>query len=208
MNNPILPPAAARSKAPDNIAVHASDSGRSDRKVDLNKRLIKRSTFLKVLGGMGVAMMPAASAFAYGGCATGSYYAQYYAGVNFNTLRKSRCEAAPLDKNWGTGRISPLKRSDNISARWTGSFQFEAGTYEFTATADDGIRVYVDGVRIIDEWRDQAQATFKARRQLKAGIHQVRVEYYEKMYDALCSLTWTLVSSTPTQPPLVSLVPP
>jgi len=189
-------------QAPDNVAVHASDSGRSDREVDLNKRLIKRSAFLKMLGGMGVAMTPAASAFAYGGCGTGSYYAQYYAGVNFNTLRKSQCEAAPLDKNWGRGDIFPLGRADNVSARWTGEFNFQQpGEYEFTATADDGIRVYVDGVRIIDEWRDQYQATFKARRQLAAGIHKVRVEYYERLYDALCSLSWARISSPPPESP-------
>ena len=185
-------------QAPDNVAVHASDSGRSDRKVDLNKRLIKRSAFLKMLGGMGIAMTPAARAFAYRGCATGSYYAQYYAGVNFNTLERTRCEAAPLNKNWGRGVISPLGRANNVSARWTGEFNFQqSGEYEFTATADDGIRVYVDGVRIIDEWRDQGATTFKARRQLAAGIHRVRVEYYERMYDALCSCSWRLVGSPP-----------
>ena len=166
--------------------------------MDSNKRLIKRSAFLKMLGGMGVVMTPAASAFAYGGCATGSYYAQYYAGVNFDTLRKSQCEAAPLDNNWGTGAISPMVRADNMSARWTGDFNFQQpGEYEFTATADDGIRVYVDGVRIIDEWRDQAARTFKARRQLAAGIHQVIVEYYERLGYALCSCSWALVSSPP-----------
>ena len=131
-------------------------------------------------------------------CQVGSYFAQYYRGTNFEQLAKSRCEAAPLNKNWGSGTISPLSRSDNVSARWTGEFQFQAGEYEFSAIADDGIRVYVDGVRIIDEWRDQAATTFTARRQLSAGTHQVKVEYYERLYNAQCSLSWSLVSTPQT----------
>jgi PA14 domain/Glycosyl hydrolase family 26 len=167
--------------------------------VDINNRLIKRSAFLKMLGGMGVAMTPAASAFAYRGCATGSYYAQYYAGVNFDTLRRSQCEAAPLDKNWGGGAISPMSRANYMSARWTGDFNFQqSGEYEFTATADDGIRVYVDGVKIIDEWRDQAATTYRARKTLAAGRHEIKVEYYERWGLATCKLDWALLS-TPTE---------
>jgi hypothetical protein len=170
--------------------------------VDLNKRLIKRSAFLKMLGGMGVAMTPAASAFAYGGCATGSYYAQYYTGEFFNLLNNSRCEAAPLDNNWGTGKISPLGHADNVSARWTGEFNFQQpGEYEFSATADDGIRVYVDGVRIIDQWKDQPPTTYTARRTLSAGAHEVKVEYYERSGAAVCKLFWARVApNAPTLP--------
>jgi PA14 domain len=133
-------------------------------------------------------------------CALGSYHAQYYRGVDFYQLATSRCETAPLNKDWGAGSISPLTRANYASARWTGHFEFAAGEHEFTATADDGIRVYVNGVLIIDEWRDQSPTTYKVRHTLSAGTHEVKVEYYERSGIAVCKLSWALVG-TITEPP-------
>jgi PA14 domain len=134
-------------------------------------------------------------------CAVGSYHVQYYRGVNFDVLRQSGCETAPLNKDWGAGSISPLYRTDFASARWSGLFQFAAGEHEFTATADDGIRVYVNGVLIIDEWRDQPPTTYKVRHALSAGTHEVKVEYYERSGVAVCKLLWAPVPSNPNPLP-------
>jgi hypothetical protein len=65
-----------------------------------------------------------------------------------------------------------------------------AGTYTFTATADDGIRVWVDGVLIIDAWKNQAATTYTATRTLTAGDHQVKVEYYEASGGAVAKVSW------------------
>ena len=40
---------------------------------------------------------------------------------------------------------------------------FAPGDYEFAVTADDGVRLYVDGVRVIDKWIDQAPTTYRRR---------------------------------------------
>jgi hypothetical protein len=65
---------------------------------------------------------------------------------------------------------------------------FAAGSYTFTATADDGIRVYLDGALVIDQWRDQSPTTYTATRQVTAGNHQVRMEYYENAGGAVARL--------------------
>ena len=36
---------------------------------------------------------------------------------------------------------------------------FAAGTYAFTVTADDGVRLFVDGMLVIDRWVDQGATT-------------------------------------------------
>ena len=57
-------------------------------------------------------------------------------------------------------------------------------------TREDGVRVWVDGVRIIDAWRDQAPATYTATRTLTAGAHEIRMEYYENAGGAVAQLSW------------------
>ncbi len=44
---------------------------------------------------------------------------------------------------------------------------------------DDGMRVWVDGALLIDQWRDQSPTTFTASRPMSAGTHEVRVEWFE-----------------------------
>jgi hypothetical protein len=39
---------------------------------------------------------------------------------------------------------------------------FTAGTHLFTATADDGVRVYLEGTLVMDQWKDQPPTTYTA----------------------------------------------
>jgi PA14 domain len=50
------------------------------------------------------------------------------------------------------------------------------------------VRVYLDGTLIIDQWRDQSSTTYTVTRQVTAGNHQVRVEYYENAGGAVARL--------------------
>ena len=69
--------------------------------------------------------------------------------------------------------------------RWLGQFDFAAGATTFTVTADDGIRLWVDGSLVINAWIDQGATTYTATRTLTAGQHEVKVEYYENAWDAV-----------------------
>src|SRR4030095_8204309 len=73
------------------------------------------------------------------------------------------------------------------------------------ATADDGIRVWVDGTQIIDAWIDQSATTYQANRTLTAGEHEVKVEYYERGFDAVAQVSWQ--ATTAPAPALTSLSP-
>ena len=75
--------------------------------------------------------------------------------------------------------------------RWSGRFTFAAGTFIFTARADDGVRVFLDGVAIIDQWHDQPATTYTVTRSVTAGDHEVKVEYYERGGDAVIQVSWT-----------------
>jgi glucose/arabinose dehydrogenase len=133
-------------------------------------------------------------------CPTGQYSAQYYANMTLSgTPATERCEPA-IDYDWGAGSPATAVPVDGFSARWTGTFSFTAGTYQFTATADDGIRVWVDGTPVIDAWVDQPPSTYQATRSLTAGDHEVKVEYYENGGGAVARVNWQLTQPPPPPP--------
>ena len=141
-------------------------------------------------------------------CTSGTFEAQYF---NNTTLGGSpvldRCDAN-INNNWGTGSPDASVHADQFSARWTGTFPFSAGSYKFTATTDDGMRVFVDGAAIIDQWHDQTSAaTYTATPSLSAGTHEIKVEYYENAGSATAQVSWQAVSSTNTPPVPVIATP-
>lgn len=104
---------------------------------------------------------------------------------------------ANLDWNWGQGGPANVP-ADNFSARWTKYIDVSAGSYRFTATADDGMRVYVDSGLIINAWSDHPAQTYTADVNLSSGHHLITVEYYENTGDAVAKLT---LAATPTTYP-------
>lgn len=104
-----------------------------------------------------------------------------------------------IDFNWGSGAPDSRLPSDNFSARWTQTIDFDEGLYRFFARADDGIRLYVDGELILDEWQDGlADIEYTVDRQLDNDDHRVQVEYYERSGGALVELSWRRVNTAAT----------
>ncbi|MGE5137935.1 MAG: PA14 domain-containing protein, partial [Rudaea sp.] len=94
-----------------------------------------------------------------------------------------------LDFNWPAG--SPdAKVPTAFSARWSRDQFFEAGSYRFTAMTDDGMRVWVGSTLLIDRWHDQAPTTYTADIDLSAGVHPLRVEYYNASGNGTARLSW------------------
>lgn len=107
---------------------------------------------------------------------------------------------AQLDFIWGNGAPAPALNPDRFSARWTRYLYLEAGVYRFSATSDDGVRVYINDQRIIDGWSDHSEQTFTANVQVNAGHHLVRVEYYESSGLATMRLNWAAVGNDQPAP--------
>ncbi|MBC7237215.1 MAG: hypothetical protein H5T69_15340, partial [Chloroflexi bacterium] len=100
---------------------------------------------------------------------------------------------AQINFDWGSGAPAPGILADNFSVRWTQNINFpSSGNWTFYATVDDGVRLWVDGAPVIDRWYPQSRTTHSGTVYLAAGVHQVRVEYFEQLGVALCSVNWTL----------------
>lgn len=104
---------------------------------------------------------------------------------------------AKIDYDWGDGSPHTLVNGDNFSARWTRWIYFEGGSYRFTATMDDGMRVWVDNNLLIDSWWDSQVHSMSRDIYLTPGDHQVRVEYYEAGGKAVAKLNWVRVDTAP-----------
>ena len=129
----------------------------------------------------------------------GEFLGQYYDGTNFQELLLTRVDPV-IDFNWQGGSPDPVVPVDYFSVRWVGDFDFAPGTYRFTATTDDGMRVFVDDEVIIDQWRAQAATTYTTE-QVLDGRHRVRVEYFENAAQAIARVSWALVDGEPQDPP-------
>jgi hypothetical protein len=125
------------------------------------------------------------------------WYAAYWNNLSFSGNPALERTEERLDWDWGNGSPHPNVHADHFTARWTRYLDVPAGTYRFTATSDDGIRVYVDGRAIIDQWYDQAARTHTGDVRLDSGHHWVIVEYYENGGAAVARVSWAPVSGTP-----------
>lgn len=85
-----------------------------------------------------------------------------------------------IDFDWGHNSPDAAVPADNFSVRWTRTLGFEAGTYRFYTSSDDGVRVYVDGQLVIDAWYDQKQPNRRSSDiTLSARQYTIVIEYYE-----------------------------
>lgn len=100
---------------------------------------------------------------------------------------------ADINFNWANGSPDSSMPNDNFSARWTRTLSFNNGRYRFNATVDDGIRIYLDGVLIMDDWRDAGERTISVERQVTNANHLVQIEYYDRTGEARIRVWWELI---------------
>jgi len=104
---------------------------------------------------------------------------------------------ANIDFDWGRGAPAAGMPADRFSVRWTRSLYFDAGTYRFHVTVDDGARLWIDGQLVIDEWNVGSIRAFESDRTFAAGYHIIVLEYFEQYGKAAIHLSWTPAESYP-----------
>lgn len=88
------------------------------------------------------------------------------------TMTADRLEGA-----WG-GSPHEGVNGNNFATVARGEFTIPKGEYTLNVTADDGVRVWVDGKLVIDEWHYSSPTLYKADLKL-GGKHQIGVRHFE-----------------------------
>lgn len=108
--------------------------------------------------------------------------------------------AETLLQDWGLREPNEIVGGDEFSARWMGQFNFKKGAYNFFAGADDGVRVKIDRVVVLDDWKDTSyrEREFKYSFE-EEGQHLIEVEYYENKGAAKVGLRWEYQETLPSR---------
>ncbi len=118
---------------------------------------------------------------------------EYYDNMDFTNLKFTRTDAQ-VNFDWGTGSPDALIGPDTFSVRWNGLLLVpETATYKFSTLNSDGVRLYVSGVLVIDEFSDNATHWKDGSSvNLTAGqMVEVQMQYYENTGSAVAKLKWT-----------------
>lgn len=137
---------------------------------------------------------PAASAF------TGCYYNNITLSGGASLVRTD----PQINFDWGANSPDRSVSRGSFSVEWQGNFTFSQGTYTFSAVTSDGMRVYIDGNMILNQWKDQAPTMYSTQQTLSQGTHLITVEFYEESGSASAHLTWQGATPTVQVPSILS----
>ena len=129
---------------------------------------------------------------------TGGLFGEYFNNTNLTGLNFTR-QDQQVAFDWGRGSPDSEMADNLFSVRWTGWVEPEfSERYTFTTRTDDGIRLWLDGVLLIDDWtnhsaQDRTGTTAEA---LVAGQqYPIKMEFYENSGVAVAWLGWETADS-------------
>lgn len=131
----------------------------------------------------------------------GAWLATYYNNISLQdpvvfSRIEPRSDLYALNYEYSLGSPVPgAVPDDNWSARWRGRFTFAAGDYRFLARGNDSVRVYIDGIRLIDAWPNTQDTVSNTFRAVGAGEHEMAVEMQEVGGLAWVRVWWEQINS-------------
>lgn len=132
--------------------------------------------------------------------------------LDFMGNRRARVDPV-VDFDWGSGApfSADGQDGDTFSNRWTGFVRTgpDAGLYEFFTVTNDGARLWVDGVQLVDAWMDMTPTEFGGSIMLDADtLYPIVFEHYEGQGTAVARLLWDPAGAGPKEViPAANLVP-
>jgi hypothetical protein len=106
--------------------------------------------------------------------------AEYFNGTTLTNKVLTRTDAS-VDFNWAGASPASGISADNFSVRWTGQVSpRHSGATTFYTVSDDGIRLWVNGQQLINNWTNHGPTENSGSIALVAGQkYEIKLEYYE-----------------------------
>lgn len=124
----------------------------------------------------------------------GGLKAEFFEGRDFTKLLTTRTDPT-IDFAWEDNADvpDPAVPHDNFCVRWSGQVMpTVSDTWTFTTITDDGVRLWIDGKPVIDQWVDQGATEVNGNIVLEAGKrYDIRMEYYQGGSAAVARLMWS-----------------
>jgi len=110
---------------------------------------------------------------------------------DYSDFASTRYVALPAIDHVEANAPAPGVRGKLYSVRWSGQLTVaKAGEHAFFASADDGIRVFVDDQAVLDDWNAHTVTDSTGKVTLTAGMHALRIEYFQIDGPAHLAITW------------------
>ena len=124
----------------------------------------------------------------------GQYWDSQGGAGNFSERLLTRIDPN-IDFDWAGGTPGPGLPADEFAVRWTGTLVAPAvsGLYGLHLQADDGVRLWLDGQLLVDEWHPSSGNVYDVDVMFAAdSAHLFELDYYEAGGDARVFLRWTV----------------
>jgi hypothetical protein len=125
---------------------------------------------------------------------TGSFHGEYFPNQELTGEPTFTRDDSKIDFDWGQGSPDRSLPNDSFSARWTGKIGPLPRTeeYRFATSTDDGVRLWIDGKKVIDQWKPLDSALNPVTMKLEAGkTYDIKMEYFETGGGANAHLLWS-----------------
>ncbi len=132
----------------------------------------------------------------------------YFSGTSLTTKVLTRTDAT-VDFQWGSAVPASGVPADNFSVRWTGQISPRySGSTTFYTVSDDGVRLWVNGQLLINNWTNHGPTENSGSITLSAGQkYDLKLEYYEAAGGATARLLWSSSCEAKAVVPQAQLFP-
>jgi glucose/arabinose dehydrogenase len=142
------------------------------------------------------------------GAAVNGLTATYFDNKDLTGATVTRVDPA-IDFVWGSAAPAPGIGADTFSVRWSGEIEAPtSATYTFTTVSNDGVRLWVNGIRIVNNWTNHGTTENTGTIALSGGRrYAIVMEFYEDTGNATARLLWSTAAMARTVVPAARLFP-
>lgn len=145
-----------------------------------------------------VAVVPPGVAAGAGTGLRADYWAAHYSTNAFGGAPTLTRMDPRIDFDWGADSPGTGIAADYFTARWLGQVQaLGTDSYTFSTISDDGVRLWVNGQLLVNNWTPHAATTNSGVIALTGvGKYDLQMEYFENAGGAVAKLYWTTASGS------------